>query len=202
MRSLVRRIEEMTQEPMPQDALKGMLNPKQLAELLGIDDLPLFTRSIRKVQAGDTDKLTRAEMTELAVAFVNLLAAEPEDTQKAMMAIKRVSAKEEPVMEDATSKPRIDEMATGLSKSDMKLILKYSNSWLKKLKAGEVEDDPDTTPQIRKLVTRISKPNAQPKISPKENLAFTTILQDLVGFYGGTDEEKIDRLLDKLEDLQ
>lgn len=97
MRSLVRRLEEMTQEPMPQDALKGTLNPKQLAELLGIDDLPLFTRSIRKVQAGDTDKLTRAEMTELAVAFVNLLAAEPEDTTKAMMAIKRVSVKSDEV---------------------------------------------------------------------------------------------------------
>lgn len=107
MRSLVRRLEEMTQEPMPQDALKGMLNPKQLAELLGIDDLPLFTRSIRKVQAGDTDKLTRAEMTELAVAFVNLLAAEPEDTQKAMMAIKRVSVKsEEPMMEASSSQKK------------------------------------------------------------------------------------------------
>jgi hypothetical protein len=96
MRSLVRRIQEASQEPLPQDALEGSLNPKQLAELLGIDDLPLFTRSIRKVQMGHTDKLTRAEMTELAVAFVNLLAAEPEDTQKAMMAIKRVSAKAEP----------------------------------------------------------------------------------------------------------
>jgi hypothetical protein len=95
MRSLVRRLQEVSQEPMPQDALKGTLNPKQLAELLGIDDLPLFTRSIRKVQAGDTDKLTRAEMTELAVAFVNLLAADPEDTQKAMLAIKRVSVKSE-----------------------------------------------------------------------------------------------------------
>ena len=95
MRSLVRRLEEAGQEQMPMDALKGSLNPRQLAELLGIDDLPLFTRSINKVRAGKADDLTRVEMTELAVAFVNLLAADPDDTQKAMMAIKRVSAKAE-----------------------------------------------------------------------------------------------------------
>lgn len=93
MRSIVRRLEEAGQEALPTDALKGALNPRQLAELLGIDDLPLFTRSIRKVQMGKADDLTRAEMTEMAVAFVNLLAADPEDTQKAMLAIKRVSAK-------------------------------------------------------------------------------------------------------------
>jgi hypothetical protein len=43
---------------------------------------------------GHADKLTRIEMTELAIAFVNLLAAQPEDTTKAMTAIRRVSEKE------------------------------------------------------------------------------------------------------------
>ena len=52
---------------------------------------------MNKIRAGDADKLTRMEMTELAEAFVRLLAAEAEDTQKAMMALKRVSAKEEPI---------------------------------------------------------------------------------------------------------
>jgi hypothetical protein len=60
---------------------------------LGIQDLPLFTRSINKVRSGDTDRLHRAEMTELAVAFVNLLAADADTTQKALAAIKRVTAK-------------------------------------------------------------------------------------------------------------
>ena len=100
MRSLTRRLEELAQATMPDTGLEGSLNPKQLAELLGVSDLQTFTRSMNKIRAGDADKLTRMEMTELAEAFVRLLAAEAEDTQKAMQALKRVSAKEEPVMED------------------------------------------------------------------------------------------------------
>lgn len=103
MRSLSRRLEELAKddstashkdEMMPVE-LAGSLNPKQLAELLGIKDISLFSRSVRKIQKGQEDQLTRQEMTELAVAFANLLAADAEDTQKAMMAIKRVSAKPE-----------------------------------------------------------------------------------------------------------
>lgn len=101
MRSLTRRLEELAHTPMPDTGLEGSLNPKQLAELLGVSDLATFTRSMNKIRAGDADKLTRAEITELAEAFVRLLAAEAEDTQKAMLALKRVSAKEEPMMEDA-----------------------------------------------------------------------------------------------------
>lgn len=84
---------ESQKDEMTSAELKGSLNAKQLADLLGIKDTNLFNRSLRKVQKGDIDSLSRQEMTELAVAFVNLLAAEPEDTQKAMTAIKRVSAK-------------------------------------------------------------------------------------------------------------
>lgn len=99
MRLFASKMEEMAQqEDMPQGELKGTLNPKQLAELLGIDDMQTFTRSINKIKVGNADKLTRMEMTELAVAFVNLLAAQPEDTTKAMTAIRRVSAKEEPAV--------------------------------------------------------------------------------------------------------
>jgi len=98
MRSLVRRLDELTQaDTMPAQGLEGTINPKQLAEMLGISDLNTFTRSINKIRQGDTDQLTRAEMTEMAVAFVNLLAAEAEDTQKVMLTLKRVSAKSEPM---------------------------------------------------------------------------------------------------------
>jgi hypothetical protein len=97
MRSLARRLEELAHQPqMPDTGLEGSLNAKQLAELLGVSDMPTFTRSINKIRKGDTNKLTRSEMTELAEAFVRLLAAEAEDTQKAMLALKRVSAKVSP----------------------------------------------------------------------------------------------------------
>lgn len=95
MRSLARRLDELTHTPqMPDMGLEGSLNAKQLAELLGVSDLQTFTRSMNKIKAGDADKLTRAEMTELAEAFVRLLAAEDKETQKAMQALRRVSAKE------------------------------------------------------------------------------------------------------------
>lgn len=100
MRQIANRLVELAQnEEMPQGALEGSLNARQLAELLGIDDLNTFSRSINKIKAGDADKLTRMEMTEMAVAFVNLLAAQPDDTTKAMTAIRRVSSKDEPMME-------------------------------------------------------------------------------------------------------
>jgi hypothetical protein len=99
MRSLLRRLDESPTTGMaPSGELEGSLNPKQLAELLGIDDLQTFARSIAKIRRGDADQLTRMEMTEMATAFVNLLAAEAEETQKAMLAIKRVSAKHSSTM--------------------------------------------------------------------------------------------------------
>jgi urease accessory protein UreF len=96
MRSLTRRLEELAQNPLPDTGLEGSLNAKQLAELLGVNDMPTFTRSMNKIRKGDTNKLTRAEMTELAEAFVRLLALEEKETQKVMMALKRVSAKVSP----------------------------------------------------------------------------------------------------------
>ncbi len=118
MRHLANRIDELAQnEELPQGALEGSLNARQLAELLGIDDLNTFTRSINKIKRGDADKLTRVEMTEMAIAFVNLLAAQPEDTTKAMTAIRRVSSKEEPVMES--------QEAAMLQKSYMALLGYY-----------------------------------------------------------------------------
>jgi hypothetical protein len=98
MRSLVSRLNELASPTMPDTGLEGSLNAKQLAELLGVSDLQTFVRSMNKIRAGDADKLTRMEMTELAEAFVRLLAAEAEDTQKAMMSLKRVSAKEDPAI--------------------------------------------------------------------------------------------------------
>ncbi len=113
MRQLANRIDELAQnEELPQGALEGSLNARQLAELLGIDDLNTFTRSINKIKRGDADKLTRVEMIEMAIAFVNLLAAQPEDTTKAMTAIRRVSSKEEPVME-ADSALKVTEIPMG-----------------------------------------------------------------------------------------
>lgn len=106
MRSLVSRLNEITQATIPDTGLEGSFNPKQLAELLGVSDLQTFVRSMNKIRAGDADKLTRMEITELAEAFVRLLAAEEEDTQKAMIALKRVSAREEPVMEDDSVSPK------------------------------------------------------------------------------------------------
>lgn len=104
MRSIARRLEELNVNPqtqndtqtdatshkdiMPQDELEGNINPKQLADLLGLKDISLFQRAIRKLRDGDT--VSRQEITEIAIAFEKLLAAEPEDTQKAMVMLKRI----------------------------------------------------------------------------------------------------------------
>jgi hypothetical protein len=90
---------EAQKDDMTSVELEGSLNATQLAKLLGLKDINLFSRTLKKLQKGDMDKLTPQEKTELAVAFDNLLAADAEDTQKAMTALKRVSAKEEPMME-------------------------------------------------------------------------------------------------------
>lgn len=97
MRSLARRLEELAHSPqMPETSLKGSLNTRQLAELLGVSDVQLFSRSINKIKQGRADKLSRMETLEVAEAFVRLLAADSDDTQKAMLALKRVSAKVSP----------------------------------------------------------------------------------------------------------
>lgn len=104
MRSLARRLEELNVTPqskddlntdpmshkdeMPQEELEGNINPKQLADILGLVDTSLFQRAIRKIRDGHS--ISRQEMTEVAIAFEKLLAAEPEDTQKAMVILKRI----------------------------------------------------------------------------------------------------------------
>jgi uridine kinase len=98
MRSLARRLEELNVTPqsqddlhtdeMPQEELEGNINPKQLADILGLRDTSLFQRAIRKIRDGHS--ISRPEMTEVAIAFERLLAAEPEDTQKAMVILKRI----------------------------------------------------------------------------------------------------------------
>jgi len=98
MRSLARRLEELNVTPqsqddlhtdeMPQEELEGNINPNQLADILGLRDTSLFQRAIRKIRDGHN--ISRQEMTEIAIAFEKLLAAEPEDTQKAMVILKRI----------------------------------------------------------------------------------------------------------------
>lgn len=136
MRSLTRRLEELAHNPMPDTGLEGSLNAKQLAELLGVGDMNTFTRSMNKIRAGDADKLTRMEMTELAEAFVRLLAAEAEDTQKAMQALKRVSAKEEPMMEDASK----DHISIAYTPNLPLLRLFDYNTWELKNAPQEITD--------------------------------------------------------------
>jgi hypothetical protein len=80
----------------PAHPLSGSVNARQLADLLDIHNIGLFRRSIIKTQAGHADKLTRQELTELSVAFVKLLDADPRDTQKALMILKRVSRRKHP----------------------------------------------------------------------------------------------------------
>ena len=86
--------ESKKDEMMPVE-LEGSVNAKQLADLLMLNNISLFSSGLKKLQQAEVDRLSRAEMTELAVAFANLLAADEEKTQKAMILLKRVSAKEE-----------------------------------------------------------------------------------------------------------
>ena len=106
MRSLARRLEEIHdtsvhddaskhdhKDMMPHDDLEGTINPSQLAEILGLDDMNLFNRAIRKMRQGNEPN--RQEMTELAIAFERLLAADSESTQKAMNMLKKIHAHHE-----------------------------------------------------------------------------------------------------------
>jgi hypothetical protein len=106
MRSLARRLDELDSNPgsakvsgsketVPLDPTKGSLLPKQLADIIGLDDVNLFTRAMTKIRQGKEDKLTRQEMTELSIAFMKLILATSENTQKAMQLLKRIAAKTE-----------------------------------------------------------------------------------------------------------
>ena len=108
MRSIARRLMELdgvaptpekTEEPkkdtMNDDPLSGSINTRLLADLLDIHDVSLFTQSINKIRTGKADHLNRRELTEMAIAFVNLLDAKQDDTQKAMNILKKVSKKPE-----------------------------------------------------------------------------------------------------------
>ncbi len=91
MRSLARRLDELDSNPgsakvsgsketVPLDPTKGSLLPKQLADIIGLDDVNLFTRAMTKIRQGKEDKLTRQEMTELSIAFMKLILATSENT--------------------------------------------------------------------------------------------------------------------------
>lgn len=107
MRSIARRLMEIDStvpkkedhlpktDTMSSAPLSGSINTKLLAELLNIHDLSLFTQSINKIRTGKADRLNRKELTELAIAFVNLLDANQDDTQKAMAILKKVSKKDD-----------------------------------------------------------------------------------------------------------
>jgi hypothetical protein len=103
MRSIARRLQEIHntssqdqmdhqdhKDVMPHDELEGSINPSQLADILGLDDISLFNRALRKMRQGDD--LNRQEMTEIAIAFERLLAADSKNTQKAMNMLKRIHA--------------------------------------------------------------------------------------------------------------
>ena len=117
MRSIARRLVELdnigatpekTEEPkkdaMNDKPLSGSINTRLLADLLDIHDVSLFTQSINKIRTGKADHLNRRELTEMAIAFVNLLDAKQDDTQQAMNMLKKVSKKADQVddlMEDS-----------------------------------------------------------------------------------------------------
>jgi hypothetical protein len=106
MRSIARRLQEIHNtssqdqedhqkhtDVMPHDKLEGSINPSQLADILGLADISLFNRALRKMRQGDD--LNRQEMTEMAIAFERLLAADSKNTQKAMNMLKRIHARQD-----------------------------------------------------------------------------------------------------------
>jgi hypothetical protein len=104
MRSLARRLMEIDSNPagakvagsketVPTEPTKGSLISRQLADIIGMEDLNLFNRALNKIRQGKEDKLTRQEMTELSIAFIKLILADTDKTNKAMALLKRVSAK-------------------------------------------------------------------------------------------------------------
>lgn len=106
MRSLVRRLDELdapsgatvisgTKEILPSDPTKGNVVAKQLADILGLQDVNMLTRAMTKLRQGRENVLTRQEMAELSIAFMRLVLADPTQTNKAMMLLKRISANSE-----------------------------------------------------------------------------------------------------------
>lgn len=154
MRSIARRLMEIDSTvPQKEEApktdtmsdapLSGSINTRLLADLLNIHDVPLFNQTINKVRTGKADHLNRKELTELAIAFVNLLDAKQDDTQKAMNILKKVTKPDEELMED--SGPTADHYKSGenagKSGKSEKDNPHKSNSpegkeWLKGWKAG------------------------------------------------------------------
>lgn len=103
MRSLARRLDELdstpgaatvpgSKESVPLDPTKGSLMPKQLADIIGLQDINMFTRAWNKLRQGRADKLTRQEMAELSIAFMKLVLADPNQTTKAMALLRRIGA--------------------------------------------------------------------------------------------------------------
>lgn len=104
MRSLAKRLHELDSSPgaamipgsketVPIEPTQGSVMPKQLADILGMQDINLFTRAWNKLRQGREHQLTRQEMAELSIAFMKLVLADPNDTTKAMSLLRRISAK-------------------------------------------------------------------------------------------------------------
>jgi hypothetical protein len=80
---------------MSTEKLQGNIVAKQLADVLGLKDVAMFNRAINKVRNGRADKLSRQEMTELAIAWVNLMDLDVKQTNQAMNMLRRVHAPKE-----------------------------------------------------------------------------------------------------------
>lgn len=78
------------EESQISERLKGEFNPSKIAELLGFGDDKIMIRALMKIKTQDEEKLTRIERGALASAFIKILEMSPEETQKIMLALRRV----------------------------------------------------------------------------------------------------------------
>ena len=74
--------------------LQGSVTPQQISkEFPGVQDKNNFIQALLKMKRGDTN-YSRNQMIAAADAFKELLSKAPMETQKLMMMLKRVKAKE------------------------------------------------------------------------------------------------------------
>jgi hypothetical protein len=92
MASVTNLSSDSHRDVMPADKLRGTINTRRLADLLGILDFNNFNQAIMKAKQGKANKLNRVQATEMAIAFEMLLRLDAQDTQKAMQMLKMVHA--------------------------------------------------------------------------------------------------------------
>jgi hypothetical protein len=78
----------MTHEKTP-DKLQGSVAVKNLASLLGIENIQLFTNSFNTLRTGKIPS-NQAQVRELAIAFYKLLAADASVTSKVLSQLRRI----------------------------------------------------------------------------------------------------------------